>query len=56
MDALFNAILTILNALIPSAQEATFQGLNELLAYIISVLLLYTVLVRPILRLFGVKR
>ena len=56
MDLLYNAILSLLNGLIPSAQLADFQGLNELLAYIITIALIYGVFIRPILKLIKVVK
>lgn len=54
MDLIYTTILNLLNGLLPSAQLADFQGLNELLAYAMTISLIYLLLLKPILKLIGV--
>jgi len=54
MDALFNGIKDLLDALIPSALLSTFQGLNDLLAYVLTISLIYGIILKPILKLTGI--
>ena len=56
MDLLFTSILDLLNGLIPSALTAEFQGLNEILTYFITIMLIWAVIFRPLLKLFRVIR
>ena len=54
MDALYQGISDLLDALLPSALLADYQGLNDLLAYILTVGLIYLFLLKPIFKLIGV--
>lgn len=56
MDTLFTAISDLLDGLIPSALLADFQGLNDILAYVVTVAFIYGFLVRPILKLIKVVK
>ena len=50
MDTLYTSILNFLNSFLPSAQQSTFGDINELLAYFLTVTLLWMILIRPILK------
>jgi hypothetical protein len=56
MDTLFQGILDILDGLIPSAVTADFSGLNEVLAYIITISLLWGIILRPLLRVLRIMK
>jgi hypothetical protein len=56
MDTLFTTILDLLNGLMPSALLTTFEGLNEILAYVITISLIWGVLLRPVLKAFKVVK
>jgi len=56
MDTLYNAISDLLDGLIPSALLSDFQGLNDFLAYILTVSLIYGLLIRPIFKLIKVVK
>lgn len=50
MDTLFQEILNVLNNLIPSALTTDFSGLNEVLAYFITITLVWGIVIRPLLK------
>jgi hypothetical protein len=54
MDILFDTINDLLNSLIPVGSELAteFASLNELLAYVLTLGVIYTFLFKPILKLF----
>lgn len=54
MDALFVAISDLLDALIPTALLADFQGLNDILAYVLTITLVYSFILKPVLKLTGI--
>ena len=54
MDALFQGISNILDGLIPSALLSEFQGLNDILAYAITIGLVYAIILKPILKITGI--
>ena len=54
MDIIFTTLSDLLDGLIPSALLADFQGLNDLLAYILTILIIYTFLFKPLLKMFRV--
>ena len=56
MDLLYTTILNLLNSLIPSAQLGDFEGLNEIMAYIITIAIIYGAFIRPILKLIKVVK
>lgn len=56
MDFIYTSIKELLDSLLPAAQQSTFGNINEILAYILTCLLLWSVFVRPLLWLFGIKR
>jgi len=56
MDALFTGISNLLDGLIPSALLSNFQGLNDLLSYILTVGLIYVFLLKPLLKLIGIVK
>lgn len=56
MDFIYTTIKDLLDSLLPAAQQSTFGDLNAVLAYILTCLLLWSVFVRPLLWLFGIKR
>lgn len=55
MDFIYTTLRDLLNNLLPAPQQSTFGNLNDVLAYILTCLLLWTVFVRPLLWLFGMK-
>jgi hypothetical protein len=56
MDTLYQSILDILDGLIPSAVTADFSGLNEVLAYFITISLLWGIILRPLLRVLRIMK
>ena len=56
MDALFLGIKALLDALVPSALLSTFQGLNDVLAYAITVGLIWAIILKPILKIVGIVK
>ncbi len=56
MDFIYTSIKELLDSLLPAAQQSTFGNINEILAYILTCLLLWSVFVRPLFWLFGIKR
>jgi hypothetical protein len=58
MDALFEAIVEILNSLLPAAEELTldFSTINELLAYVITVGVIWVFLLKPLLKLLRLSK
>lgn len=55
MDAFYIAIRDIFNLILPTAQQSTFGALNDFLAYVITITILYLTIGRPILKILGVK-
>ena len=51
MDGIYTALLDLLNGLVPSAQQANFEGLNELLAYVLTVWLVYIFIFAPLFKI-----
>ena len=58
MDALFNAINEILNSLLPEGIELTLEltTLNEFLAYVITVGVIWVFLLKPLLKLLRLSK
>jgi hypothetical protein len=58
MDALFQAIVDILNSLLPSGEELTldFSSINEFLAYVITVGVIWVFLLKPLLKLLRLSK
>jgi hypothetical protein len=58
MDALFESIVEILNSLLPAAEELTldFSTINELLAYVITVGVIWVFLLKPLLKLLRLSK
>jgi hypothetical protein len=58
MDALFEAIVDILNSLLPSGEELTldFSSINEFLAYVITVGVIWVFLLKPLLKLLRLSK
>ena len=58
MDALFEAIVEILNSLLPSGEELTldFSSINEFLAYVITVGVIWVFLLKPLLKLLRLSK
>ena len=58
MDALFESIVEILNSLLPAAEELTldFSTINELLAYVITVGVIWAFLLKPLLKLLKLSK
>ena len=54
MDALYTVILDFLNSLLPTAAVGTFEGLNEIFAYFLVVLLFWSIIIRPVLKAFRI--
>lgn len=54
MDALFQAISDLLDGLLPTAVLADFQGLNDLLAYVLTITLVYSFILKPVLKITGI--
>lgn len=54
MDTLYQSLLNFLNSFLPTAQQSTFGDINELMAYLLTMLLLWMILVRPLLKAFKV--
>jgi len=55
MDFIYTTIKELLDSLLPAAQQSTFGDLNDILAYILTCVLLWNVFVRPLIYLFGLK-
>jgi hypothetical protein len=58
MDALFEAIVDILNSLLPSGEELTldFSSINEFLAYVLTVGVIWVFLLKPLLKLLRLSK
>jgi hypothetical protein len=58
MDALFEAIVDILNSLLPSGEDLTldFSSINEFLAYVITVGVIWVFLLKPLLKLLRLSK
>jgi hypothetical protein len=58
MDALFQSIVDILNSLLPSGEELTldFSSINEFLAYVITVGVIWVFLLKPLLKLLRLSK
>ena len=56
MDTIFTTLSDLLDGLLPTAVLADFQGLNDLLAYMLTILLVWAILIRPVLKLFKVVK
>lgn len=58
MDALFNAINDILNSLLPEGIELTLEltTLNEFLAYVITIGVIWVFLLKPLLKLLRLSK
>jgi hypothetical protein len=58
MDALFNAINEILNSLLPEGIELTLEltTLNEFLAYVITIGVIWVFLLKPLLKLLRLSK
>jgi hypothetical protein len=58
MDALFQAIVDILNSLLPSGEDLTldFSSINEFLAYVITVGVIWVFLLKPLLKLLRLSK
>jgi hypothetical protein len=58
MDALFQAVVDILNSLIPTGESLTldFTSINEFLAYIITVGVIWVFLLKPLLKLLRLSK
>jgi hypothetical protein len=58
MDALFQAIVDILNSLLPTGEELTldFSSINEFLAYVITVGVIWVFLLKPLLKLLRLSK
>ena len=54
MDALYTALLSSLNGLLPTAVQADYANFNELLAYVLTISLIYLFLLKPLLKLVGI--
>jgi len=56
MDALYIGIKAILDGLIPSAELSTFQGLNDVLAYGLTIVMIWGIILKPVLKLMKVVK
>lgn len=56
MTTLYDAIMTFLELLFPQTAPNDLLTLNEILAYFITVYLVWVVLARPLLKLFRLER
>ena len=56
MDFIFTTLSDLLDGLLPTAVLADFQGLNDLLAYVLTILIVWAVIFRPMLKLFKVVK
>jgi hypothetical protein len=58
MDALFEAIVEILNSLLPTGEELTldFTSINEFLAYVLTVGVIWVFLLKPLLKLLRLSK
>jgi len=58
MDALFEAIVDILNSLLPTGEDLTldFSSINEFLAYVITVGVIWVFLLKPLLKLLRLSK
>lgn len=58
MDALFDAINGILNSLLPEGLDLTLQltTLNEFLAYVITIGVIWVFLLKPLLKLLRLSK
>jgi hypothetical protein len=58
MDALFEAIVDILNSLLPTGESLTldFTTINEFLAYVITIGVIWVFLLKPLLKLLRLSK
>jgi hypothetical protein len=58
MDALFEAIVEILNSLLPSGETLSmdFSTINEFLAYVITIGVIWVFLLKPLLKLLRLSK
>jgi len=56
MDFIYTTISDLLDGLLPTAILADFQGLNDLLAYVITIGIIWVFLFRPLLKMFKVVK
>jgi hypothetical protein len=56
MDTLYNAILSLLNSLLPISYTGSLLDFNEVLAYFIVIVLLWKIFVKPLLSLIERKK
>jgi len=58
MDALFQAVVDILNGLLPTGDSLTldFTTMNEFLAYVITIGVIWVFLLKPLLKLLRLSK
>jgi hypothetical protein len=58
MDALFEAIVEILNSLLPTGETLTldFTSINEFLAYVITIGVIWVFLLKPLLKILRLSK
>lgn len=56
MHTIYDVILQFLNWIFPNDLAIDLLKLNELLAYVLSLLLVWSILIRPLLKLFRVVK
>jgi len=56
MDALYTAIKSMLDSLIPTANLSTYEDMNNIFAYIITMTVIYLFLLKPLLKLIGIVK
>lgn len=52
MDFIYITLEEFLNSLVPSGMESTWGNLNEVLAYVLTLCLIYFVFIKPITLIF----
>lgn len=52
MDFIYTTLKSFLDSLIPSSMESTWGNINEILAYVLTLCLIWFVFVKPIALLF----
>jgi hypothetical protein len=56
MDTLYLAILDFFNSFLPNDVQIQYATFNQALAYFLTILILWAVIFRPLLKLFKVIR
>jgi hypothetical protein len=58
MDALFQAVVDLLNGLLPDGESLTldFTTMNEFLAYVITIGVIWVFLLKPLLKLLRLSK